>query len=182
MFIYQLLRLTRWLPLNAVQLDPITSISRVISLDDKSVFAHYFSFASLSWKLSLWFFGGFRCAYSLPLTPKLSLIDSLTTEIYYRTGITGNTDRQTDRHTQILSLILNEWMKWLLVYRLSLGQWTNLKAVHSTNHRLSDGLPTWVEQYKETYSPNIGCRIEWKRLKVQCRHLLLMESGKKYYF
>ena len=31
--------------------------------------------------------------------PNLSLICLLTTEIYYLTGITGNTDRQTDRHT-----------------------------------------------------------------------------------
>ena len=31
--------------------------------------------------------------------PNLSLIGSLTTEIYYQTGITGNTDRQTDRQT-----------------------------------------------------------------------------------
>ena len=47
---------------------------------------------------------------------------------------------------------LNEWMKWLLIYRLSSGQWPDLKAVYSTYHRLTDGLPTWVEQSKDTYS------------------------------
>ena len=47
---------------------------------------------------------------------------------------------------------MNEWIKWLLIYRLSSGQWPDLKAVHSTYHRLSDGLPTWVEQSKDTYS------------------------------
>ena len=44
-------------------------------------------------------------------------------------------------------------MKWLLIYRLSSGQWPNLKAVHSMlhiYHRLTDGLPTWVEQSKDT--------------------------------
>ena len=45
-------------------------------------------------------------------------------------------------------------MKWLglLIYRLSSGQWPDLKAVHSTYHRLTDGLPTWVEQSKDTCS------------------------------
>ena len=32
--------------------------------------------------------------------PSLSLISLLITEIYYRTGITGNTDSQTDTHTE----------------------------------------------------------------------------------
>ena len=36
--------------------------------------------------------------YSISLI-SLSLIVSLTMEIYYRTGITENTDRQTDRQT-----------------------------------------------------------------------------------
>ena len=31
--------------------------------------------------------------------PNLSLIGPITTEVYYRTGITGNTDTQTDRQT-----------------------------------------------------------------------------------
>ena len=31
--------------------------------------------------------------------PSLSLIGPLTMDIYYRTGITENTDRQTDRQT-----------------------------------------------------------------------------------
>ena len=43
-------------------------------------------------------------------------------------------------------------MKWLLIYRLSSGQWPDLKAVHSTYQRLTDGLHTWVEQSKDTYS------------------------------
>ena len=43
-------------------------------------------------------------------------------------------------------------MKWLLIYRLSSGQWPDLKAVHSTYHRLTDRLPTWVEQSKDTCS------------------------------
>ena len=47
---------------------------------------------------------------------------------------------------------MNEWMKWLLIYRLSSGQWPDLKSVHSTYHRLTDGLPTWVEQSKDTCS------------------------------
>ena len=46
----------------------------------------------------------------------------------------------------------NEWMKWLLLYRLSSGKWPDLKAVHSTYHRLTDGLPTWVKQSKDTCS------------------------------
>ena len=45
----------------------------------------------------------------------------------------------------------NEWMKWLLVYQLSSGQWAYLKAVHSTYHRLTDGPPTWVEQSNFTW-------------------------------
>ena len=38
----------------------------------------------------------------IPFTspPNLSLICPLTMEIYYRTGITGNTDRQSDRQTR----------------------------------------------------------------------------------
>ena len=32
--------------------------------------------------------------------PNLSLIGLLTTDIYYRTGITGNTDTQTDTQTE----------------------------------------------------------------------------------
>ena len=47
---------------------------------------------------------------------------------------------------------MNEWMKWLLIYRLSFGQWPDLKAVHSTYHRLTDKLPTWVEKSKDTCS------------------------------
>ena len=38
------------------------------------------------------------------------------------------------------------------VYRLSSGQWPDLEAVHSTYHRLTAGLPTWVEQSKDTCS------------------------------
>ena len=99
----------------------------------------------------------------------LSLISPLTTVIYYRTGITGKTDRQTHKQTNCRQNITNstiswrcnknkhsilndEWMKWLLIYRLSSGQWPDLKAVHSTYHRLTDGLPTWVEQSKDTCS------------------------------
>ena len=43
-------------------------------------------------------------------------------------------------------------MRWLLIYRLSSGQWPDLKAVRSTYHTLTDGLPTWVEQSKDTCS------------------------------
>ena len=50
------------------------------------------------------------------------------------------------------SACMNEWMKWILIYRLSSGKWPDLKAVHSTYHRLTDGLPIWVEQSKDTYS------------------------------
>ena len=50
----------------------------------------------------------------------------------------------------IYSVFMNEWKKWLLIYRLSSGQLPDLKAVHSTYHRLTDGLPTWVEQSKDT--------------------------------
>ena len=32
---------------------------------------------------------------------------------------------------------MNEWMKWSLIYRLSSGQWPDLKAVHSTYHILN---------------------------------------------
>ena len=45
---------------------------------------------------------------------------------------------------------MNEWMKWLLIYRLSSGQWLNLKVVYSTCLTLTSGLPTWVEQSKDT--------------------------------
>ena len=50
--------------------------------------------------------------------------------------------------------IMMEWMKWLLIYRLSSGQWPDLKSVHSTctYHRLTYGLPTWVVQSKDTCS------------------------------
>ena len=43
-----------------------------------------------------------------------------------------------------------KWIKWLLIYHLSSGQWPDLKAVHSTYHRRTDGLPTWVIQSKDT--------------------------------
>ena len=48
------------------------------------------------------FLDGLRYRYlliSISLEPNLSLISQLKAEIYYRTGITGNTDIQTDRHT-----------------------------------------------------------------------------------
>ena len=35
------------------------------------------------------------------LLPSLRLIGPLTTEIYDQTGITGQTDRRTDRHTHL---------------------------------------------------------------------------------
>ena len=37
-------------------------------------------------------------------------------------------------------------MKWLLIYCLLSG----LKAIYSTYHSLTNGLPTWVEQSKDT--------------------------------
>ena len=30
---------------------------------------------------------------------------------------------------------MDGWMKWLLIYRLSSGQWPDLKAVHSNFHK-----------------------------------------------
>ena len=37
---------------------------------------------------------------------------------------------------------MNKLMKWLLTNRLQSGQRPDLKAVHGTYHRLTDGLPT----------------------------------------
>ena len=45
-----------------------------------------------------------------------------------------------------------EWMKRLLIYLLSSGHWPDLKAVYSTYHRLTDGLPTWIEQSNDSLS------------------------------
>ena len=109
MFIYQLLRLTRWLPLNAVQLDPITSISRVISLDDKSVFAHYFSLAFLSWKLSLWIFRRIQmCVFSTSYT-KIEL-DRFTNNGDLLSDRNHWKHRQTDRQTHTDTESDIEWM------------------------------------------------------------------------
>ena len=56
----------------------------------------------LLWKLSLWFFFGRIEMWASSVSPSnLSLIGLSTTEIYNRTGITGNTDRQTHRQTDI---------------------------------------------------------------------------------
>ena len=47
----------------------------------------------------------------MSIYPNLSLIGPLTTEIYYRTGITRNTDsRHTDRQTHRLNLILSPYI------------------------------------------------------------------------
>ena len=50
-----------------------------------------------------------------------------------------------------------EWINEVVfIYRLSSGQWPDLKAVHSTYHRLTDGLSTWVQQSKDTCSWSIS--------------------------
>ena len=41
--------------------------------------------------------------------PNLSLIGLLTTEIYQRTGFSGNTDTQTDKDIERLNLILSPY-------------------------------------------------------------------------
>ena len=90
---------TRWLPLIAIKLDPITSLSRVIFLDDKFAFAHFLSLAFLSWKLLLWIFRSIEMWVFSTSPSDLSLIGPLTTEVYYRIGITRNTKTQKHKNT-----------------------------------------------------------------------------------
>ena len=100
------------LPLNEVKLEPVTFFcskrrKQMISLAVKPVFANYFSLLFSSLHLSLWIFRRIEMwVYSYFSLPSLSLIGPLTTEIYYRTGITGNTERHTHTHTQRLNLTL----------------------------------------------------------------------------
>ena len=47
---------------------------------------------------------GLRCWYLLFQTPSLSLIGPLTTEIYYRTGITGNTGTHIETESDTLPI------------------------------------------------------------------------------
>ena len=79
--------------------------SGVVYIDDNSDFAHYFSLALSSWKLSLWIIQRIEMWVSTTSPPYLSYeIYPLTTEIFYRKGITKKTYRQTDTHTHTHTL------------------------------------------------------------------------------
>ena len=54
-------------------------------------------------------------------------------------------------HSKRINGLHIQWSGYLYIYHLSLGQWPDLKAIHSNTTDWWYRLPIWVERSKDTY-------------------------------